>query len=52
VRPGDHTLCVVPLSGPPDPSAGPQPIKCQPLKVSAATKQAVTVLVPASIVPK
>jgi hypothetical protein len=52
VRSGDHTLCVMPLAGPPDPSAGAQPIKCQPLKVGTAAKQSVTVVVPASSMPK
>ena len=52
VRAGHHTLCVMPLSGPPDPSAGPQPIKCQPLEVGPAAKQSVTVTVPATMLPK
>ncbi len=52
VRPDDYTLCIMPLAGRPDPSAPPSPVKCQPVKIGAAPKQAVDVVVPASIIPK
>ncbi len=46
VRTGKHTLCVMPLDGPPDPIAPPGPVKCIALDVTAAANQPVTVVVP------
>ena len=50
VRVGAHTLCVMPLQGPPDPNAPPLPVFCQPVKIDGVAKQQVTVVVPAAAV--
>nr|HPH68171.1 carboxypeptidase-like regulatory domain-containing protein [Kofleriaceae bacterium] len=52
VTPGVHTLCVVPLSGMPDPNGPPMPAKCQLVNVGAAAKQDVQVVIPAAMLPK
>ncbi len=50
VRVGAHTLCVVPLQGPPDPNAPPVPVFCQPVKIDGVAKQQVAVVVPTAAV--
>jgi hypothetical protein len=52
VTPGVHTLCVVPLSGMPDPNGPPMPAKCQLINVGTAAKQDVQVVIPAALLPK
>ncbi len=52
VTSGVHTLCVVPLSGMPDPNGPPMPAKCQLVNVGAAAKQDFQVVIPAAMLPK
>ena len=49
VRVGAHTLCVVPLQGPPDPNGPPLPATCQAVTVAGGGPQGVTVVVPNTV---